>query len=166
MICGSLQIHTSYIPQCGGYIPQCGGQQLSNDKNVFRFCRLTCQLTLSNWNACYQQAQSFITVQNLKVRHYEDLLQKTNEVNLRNISEAEKWRNRTTELLQNEEKLKTELGKVQNENKVKEPQNQYTQTEVGTTKYLTSLLIKLEMTSKTKHNMTRIFNIPPARDLL
>ena len=106
----------------------------------------------------------FIIVQNLKVRHYEDLLQKTNEVNIRNISEAEKWRNRTTELLQNEEKLKTELGKVQNENKVKEPVNQYTQTEVRTTKNLTSLLIKFEMTSKTKHNMTRILNIPPARD--
>ena len=106
----------------------------------------------------------FIIVQNLKVRHYEDLLQKTNEVNIRNISEAEKWRNRTTELLQNEEKLKTELGKVRNENKVKEPVNQYTQTEVRTTKNLTSLLIKFEMTSKTKHNMTRILNIPPARD--
>ena len=98
----------------------------------------------------------FIIVQNLKVRHYEDLLQKSNEVNIRNISEAQKWRNRTTELLQNEEKLKTDLGKIQNENKVKEPVNQYTQTEVRTTKYLTSVLIKFEMTSKTKHNMTRI----------
>ena len=106
----------------------------------------------------------FIIVQNLKVRHYEDLLQKSYEVNIRNISEAQKWRNRTTELLQNEEKLKTDLGKIQNENIVKEPVNQYTQTEVRTTKYLTSVLIKFEMTSKTKHNMTRILNIPPARD--
>ena len=106
----------------------------------------------------------FIIVQNLKVRHYEDLLQKTNDVNNRNISEAEKWRNRTTELLQNEEKLKTELGIVRNKNKLKEPVNQYTQTEVRTTKYLTSLLIKFETTSKTKHSMTRILNIPPARD--
>ena len=86
-----------------------------------------------------------ITVQNLKVRHYEDLLQKTNEVNIRNISEAEKWRNRTTELLQNEEKLKTELGIVQNKNKLKEPVNQYTQTEVRTTKYLTSLQWRSQM---------------------
>ena len=100
----------------------------------------------------------------IKVRHYEDLLQKTNEVNIRNISEAEKWRNRTTELLQNEEKLKTELGKIQNKNKVKEPVNQCTQTEVRTTKYLTSLLIKFEMSSKTKHNMTRILNMPRATD--
>ena len=70
------------------------------------------------------------TVQNLKVRRYKDLLQKATEENVRNSSEADKWRKRTTELLQNEEKLRAELEKIQKENRIKEPQNQYTQTEV------------------------------------
>jgi hypothetical protein len=43
---------------------------------------------------------------------------------------VDKWRKRTTELLQNEEKLKAELDKVKLENKMKQPQNQCTQTEV------------------------------------
>ena len=74
--------------------------------------------------------------QNLKVRRYKDLLQKATEENLRNSSEAHKWRKRQTELLQNEEKLRAELETIQKENKIKEPQNQYTQTEVRIPGYL------------------------------
>ena len=66
----------------------------------------------------------------LKAGRYEDLLQKADEENLKNGSEVDKWRKRTTELLQNEEKLKAELDKVKLGNKMKQPQNQCTQTEV------------------------------------
>ena len=76
------------------------------------------------------------TVQNLKVRRYGDLLQKATEENVRNRNEADKWRKRTTELLQNEEKLRAELETIQKGNIIKEPQNQYTQTEVKITGYL------------------------------
>jgi hypothetical protein len=43
---------------------------------------------------------------------------------------VDKWRKRTTELLQNEQELKAELDEVKLENKMKEQQNQCTQTEV------------------------------------
>ena len=67
---------------------------------------------------------------NLKAGRYEDLLQKADEEKLKNGSEVDKWRKRTTELLQNEQELKAELDKVKTENRMKEPQNQCTQTEV------------------------------------
>ena len=69
-------------------------------------------------------------VLNIKTSRSEDLLQKAEEEKVKNSNEADKWRQRTTELLQNEEKLKAELDKVNKENKMKEPQNQCTQTEV------------------------------------
>ncbi len=69
-------------------------------------------------------------VLNIKTSRYEDLLQKAEEEKVKKSNEADKWRQRTTELLQNEEKLKAELDKVDKENKMKEPQNQCTQTEV------------------------------------
>jgi pantothenate kinase-related protein Tda10 len=67
---------------------------------------------------------------NLKAGRYEDLLQKADEKKLMNGSEVDKWRKRTTELLQNEQKLKAELDEVKRENRMKEQQNQCTQTEV------------------------------------
>jgi hypothetical protein len=67
---------------------------------------------------------------NIKSSRHKDLVQKADEEKDKNSNEAEKWRKRTTELLQNEEELKAELDKVKKENKMKEPQNQYTQTEV------------------------------------
>ena len=67
---------------------------------------------------------------NLKAGRYEDLLQKADEEKLKNSSEVDKWRKRTTELLQNEQELKAELDKVKLENRMKEQQNQCTQTEV------------------------------------
>ena len=67
---------------------------------------------------------------NIKSSRHKDLVQIADEEKDKNSNEAEKWRKRTTELLQNEEKLKAELDKVKKENKMKEPQNQYTQTEV------------------------------------
>ena len=67
---------------------------------------------------------------NIKASRHKELLQKAAEEKAQNENETQKWRVRTTELLQSEEKLKAELDKVKTENKMKEPQNQHTQTEV------------------------------------
>ncbi|XP_028404173.1 restin homolog [Dendronephthya gigantea] len=65
-----------------------------------------------------------------EVSRYENLLQAAQEGKAMKMNEANKWRERTTELLKNENELKDELDKVKKESLIKELQDQETQTEV------------------------------------
>lgn len=66
-----------------------------------------------------------------KVNRYEDLLLKARQQNSDQASETVKWRERTTELLQNIEQLNEELEELKAVQEEKQRQNQETQTEVS-----------------------------------